>query len=335
MKYQDAGVDIDRKANALKAAAGKIRETYTPEVLRGIGAFGGMIEVSKLKGMDQPVLVSSTDGVGTKTLLAAQSGRYGGLGFDIVHHSINDLLVQGAMPLFFMDYIASARLEADILATVLESLANACKAAGIPLLGGETAEMPGVYHQGGLDLVGTIVGVVDKAKIVDGSRVQPGDVVIALPSSGLHTNGYSLARKVFEGWDLEEPRPELGGQNLAEALLKPHSCYLDPVSKVLEAGIEIKAMAHITGGGIYENLPRVLPQGLGAEIRIKDCPIPPIFGIIQKTGNVAQHEMYRVFNMGLGYILVLSSDLASRVGTLLPNSYPVGYIMSGSEIKLV
>lgn len=334
MKYQDAGVDIDRKANALKAAAGKIKETYTPEVLRGIGAFGGMLEVSQLKGMEQPVLVSSTDGVGTKTMLAAQTGRYGGLGFDIVNHSINDLLVQGGKPLFFMDYIASARLEADILATVLESLANACKAAGIPLLGGETAEMPGVYHEGGLDLVGTIVGVVDKAKIVDGSTVQAGDVLVALPSAGLHTNGYSLARKVFEGWDLEEPRAELEGRSLADALLEPHRCYLDSVSKILDAGLEIKAMAHITGGGIYENLPRVLPQGLGAEIDSKACPKPPIFDLIQKVGNVAQREMYRVFNMGLGYILVLSSDNAPKVGTLLHQSYRVGYIIEGSEIRV-
>lgn len=335
MKYQDAGVDIDRKANALKAAANTIKQTYTPEVLRGIGAFGGMIEASHLKDMEQPVLVSSTDGVGTKTLLAAQTGRYGGLGFDIVNHSINDLLVQGAKPLFFMDYIASARLEASVLATVLESLANACKAAGIPLLGGETAEMPGVYHEGGLDLVGTIVGAVDKAKIVDGTKVKAGDLLIALPSSGLHTNGYSLARKVFKSWNLEEPRPQLGGQSLADALLEPHRSYLQAVTKLLEAKVEIKAMAHITGGGIFENLPRVLPQGLGAEIRVQGSPIPPIFQLIQTTGGIAQPEMYRVFNMGLGYILVLSPDNWPTVAALLPSSYEVGSIIEGSDVRLI
>ncbi|MCS7069259.1 MAG: phosphoribosylformylglycinamidine cyclo-ligase [Meiothermus sp.] len=334
MKYQDAGVDIDRKAGALKRAAQKIKETYTPQVLRGIGAFGGMLEASRLKEMSEPVLVASTDGVGTKTLLAAQTGRYGGLGFDLVNHSVNDLLVQGARPLFFMDYIASARLEAEVLAAVLGSLAEACKAVGIPLLGGETAEMPGVYHEGSLDLAGTIVGVVDKARIVDGSKVQPGDVLLALPSSGLHTNGYSLARKVLAGWNLEEPRPELGGVPLAEALLEPHRCYLEEVALLEREGLEIRAMAHITGGGVFENLPRVLPEGLGAEIRRGSFPVPPIFDLIQRAGNIEVQEMFRVFNMGLGYILVLSSDMASWAQTLLPQIYPVGYIMEGSGIKV-
>jgi phosphoribosylformylglycinamidine cyclo-ligase len=335
MKYQDAGVDINRKAQALKAAASKIRATYTPEVLRGIGAFGGMIEVSQLKSMERPVLVASTDGVGTKTLLAAQTRRYGGLGFDIVNHSVNDLLVQGARPLFFMDYIASARLEAQVLGAVLESLAEACQAVGIPLLGGETAEMPGVYQEDGLDLVGTIVGVVDRAQIVDGTRVQPRDVLLALPSSGLHTNGYSLARRVFSGWSLEEPRAELAGDSLADALLEPHRCYLGPVSHLLAEGIEIRAMAHITGGGVYENLPRVLPEGLGAEIRRGTFPVPPIFSLIQQAGHVDEPEMYRVFNMGLGYILVLSADMAARTQTLLSKSYLVGCIIGESGVKVV
>jgi len=335
MNYREAGVDIDRKAGALKAAASKIKETYTPQVLRGLGAFGGMLEVSRLKEMAEPVLVASTDGVGTKTLLAAQTGRYGGLGFDIVNHSVNDLLVQGARPLFFMDYIASARLEAEVLAALLESLAEACKAVGIPLLGGETAEMPGVYQEGGLDLVGTIVGVVDKAQVVDGSRVQPGDVLLALPSSGLHTNGYSLARKVFAGWNLEEPRLELDGRSLAEALLEPHRCYLREVDLLQREGLEIRAMAHITGGGVFENLPRVLPEGLGAEIWRGSFPIPPIFTLIQRAGQVEEQEMYRVFNMGLGYILVLSPDMAAAARTLLPQTYPVGYIMETSGIKVV
>lgn len=328
-------MDIDRKAGALKAAARKIKETYTPAVLQGLGAFGGMLEVSWLKDMREPVLVASTDGVGTKTLLAAQTGRYHGLGFDIVHHSVNDLLVQGARPLFFMDYIASARLEAEVLAQVLASLAEACKAVGIPLLGGETAEMPGVYQEGSLDLVGTIVGVVEKAQVVDGAKVQPGDVLLALPSSGLHTNGYSLARRVFAGWDLEEPRPELGGQSLAEALLEPHRCYLSQVELLQREGLEIRAMAHITGGGVYENLPRVLPAGLGALVQRGSFPVPAIFALIQQAGEVEEQEMYRVFNMGLGYILVLSPDMASEAGKLLPQSYPVGYIIEGTGVKVV
>ncbi len=334
MNYQDAGVDIDRKAEALKGAAHKIKETYTPEVLLGIGAFGGMIEVSRLKGLAQPVLVASTDGVGTKTLLAAQTGRYGGLGFDIVNHSVNDILVQGARPLFFMDYIASARLEPAVLGAVLESLAEACKAVGIPLLGGETAEMPGVYQEGSFDLVGTIVGVVDKAQVVDGSRVQPGDVLLALPSSGLHTNGYSLARKVLAGWDLEAPRPELEGRSLAEALLEPHRCYLNEVEALQAEGIEIRAMAHITGGGLFENLPRVLPLGLGAEVQRGSFTVPPIFTLIQKAGAIEEAEMFRVFNMGLGYILVLGPDMAVQARRLLPQSHPVGYIIEGSGVRL-
>ncbi|RIH87703.1 Phosphoribosylformylglycinamidine cyclo-ligase [Meiothermus luteus] len=335
MNYREAGVDIGRKANALQAAAAKIGETYTPEVLKGMGAFGGMLLASRLKGMREPVLVASTDGVGTKTLLAVQTGRYEGLGFDLVHHSVNDILVQGARPLFFMDYIASARLEETLLGAVLASLAEACKAVGIPLLGGETAEMPGVYREGALELAGTIVGVVERDEVVDGKKVRPGDVLLALPSSGLHTNGYSLARRVFEGWNLEEPREELAGRSLAEALLEPHRCYLREVERLWGAGVEVKAMVHITGGGVYENLPRVLPLGLGAEVWRGSFPVPPIFGLIQRAGQVEEQEMYRVFNMGLGYILVVSPDRVGEVQALLPQSHPVGRIIEGSGVQVV
>lgn len=335
MKYEDAGVNIDRKAAALQAASAKIKSTYTPEVLWGLGAFGGMLEVSRLKTMEQPVLVASTDGVGTKTLLAAQTGRWEGLGFDIVNHCINDLLVQGARPLFFLDYVASARLEAEVLGAVLASLAEACQAAEIPLLGGETAEMPGVYHPGGLDLVGTIVGVVDRPKIVDGSRVEPGDTILALPASGLHTNGYSLARQVFAGFDLAQPRPELGGASLTAALLEPHRSYLEPVSRLLDSGLEVGAMAHITGGGVYENLPRVLPQGLGAEIYRGSWPIPPIFGLIQQLGQVELAEMFRVFNMGLGYLIVMKESSAEQALQILGVGYRVGRIVEGAGVRVV
>ncbi|MER3479934.1 MAG: phosphoribosylformylglycinamidine cyclo-ligase [Meiothermus sp.] len=335
MKYEDAGVNIGRKAGALRAASAKIRGTYTPEVLWGLGAFGGMLDASRLKGLEHPVLVASTDGVGTKTLLAAQTGRWEGLGFDIVNHCVNDLLVQGAKPLFFLDYVASARLEPDLLGKVLESLAEACKAAGMPLLGGETAEMPGVYHPGGLDLVGTIVGVVDRQRIVDGSRVEPGDAILALPSSGLHTNGYSLARKVLADWDLEEPRPELAGASLATALLKPHQSYLEPVSRLLESGLEVRAMAHITGGGVYENLPRVLPEGLGAEIQIGSWPVPPVFSLIQRAGGVEGAEMFRVFNMGLGYLIVMKESDMEPARQTLGVGYRVGRIVAGAGVRVL
>jgi phosphoribosylformylglycinamidine cyclo-ligase len=333
MNYQDAGVDINRKAASLKAATARIQSTYTPEVLAGIGAFGGMIDARRLQGMKAPVLVASTDGVGTKTLLAAQTGRWGGLGFDIVNHCVNDLLVQGARPLFFLDYVASSRLEPDVLGAVLESLAEACKRAGMPLLGGETAEMPGVYHPGGLDLVGTIVGVVERERIVDGSKVRPGDVIVALPSSGLHTNGYSLARKVFEGWDLEQAHPELG-RSLGEALLEPHRSYLEPISRLLDSGLEVRAMAHVTGGGVYENLPRVLPEGVGAHIELGSWPIPPLFRLIQEAGNVALEEMFRVFNMGLGYLIVVGESELTPVLECLGMGYRVGKTLEGHGVTV-
>ncbi|AEB12933.1 phosphoribosylformylglycinamidine cyclo-ligase [Marinithermus hydrothermalis] len=332
MKYEDAGVNINRKANALKAASEHIRATYTPEVLWGLGAFGGLFDVKKLKDYAHPVLVASTDGVGTKTLLAAKTGRWEGIGFDIVNHSINDILVQGARPLFFLDYVASSRLEPEVLGAVLDSLAAACQAAGIPLLGGETAEMPGVYHKGGLDLVGTIVGVVERDRIVDGRRTQSGDVILALPSSGLHTNGYSLARKAFETWNLSEPLDELGGKTLADALLEPHRSYLEPVTRLLEAGLPVHAMAHITGGGVEGNLPRVLPEGLGAVIEKGTWPVPPIFPLIQRAGHVSEAEMYRVFNMGLGFLVVLPEAHAEEARQALGEAYPVGRIVEGEGV---
>lgn len=334
MKYEDAGVDIERKAQALRDAGAKIKATYTPEVLWGLGAFGGMFDASNLKAMQRPVLVASTDGVGTKTLLAAQLGHYSGLGFDIVNHCINDLLVQGAMPLFFLDYVASARLQPEVLGEVLTSLAAACQTAGIPLLGGETAEMPGVYHHGGLDLVGTLVGVVDFGRAITGQNTQEGDVVIALPSSGLHTNGYSLARKVFEGWNLAEPRSELGGKSLGEVLLEPHRSYLMEVQTLMASGIPIKAMAHITGGGVVENLPRVLPKGLTAVLERDAMAVPAIFQLIQVAGSIALHEMFRVFNMGLGYMVVVAKqDLESALASL-PGATRVGSIAAGNEVRI-
>lgn len=331
MRYEDAGVHIEEKAVALRRARGALEATYTPEVLKGLGAFGGLYDASRLKAMRHPVLVASTDGVGTKVLLALEVGEVFGLGFDLVNHSVNDLLAQGARPLFFLDYLAASRLSPGLLESLLTSLAEACRGVGIPLLAGETAEMPGVYREGAWDLVGTIVGVVEKEEILGPERVQPGDILLALPANGPHTNGYSLIRKLVSGKDLETFVPELG-ESLKDALLRPHRLYLKEVEALRPLGL--KALAHITGGGVYENLPRALPEGLGAEIRKGSWPIPPIFPYLQALGEVPEEEMYRVFNMGLGMIAVLPQE-ALEEALRRVEAYPVGRVVEGEGVFLV
>ncbi|WP_117237896.1 phosphoribosylformylglycinamidine cyclo-ligase [Thermus sediminis] len=333
MRYEEAGVHITQKAEALGRAKALVEATYTKEVLRGLGAFGGLFDAMALKGMRHPVLVATTDGVGTKTLLALEAGDVSGLGFDLVNHSVNDLLCQGARPLFFLDYLAAGRLDEGILTALLTSLAEACKALGIPLLGGETAEMPGVYREGTWDLAGTLVGVVEREEILGPERAREGDVLLALPSSGPHTNGYSLIRKVVAGKDLFTSVPELG-ESLKEALLRPHRAYLEEFLRLKEAGVETHAIAHITGGGVYENLPRALPQGLGAEIRRGTWPVPPIFPYLQRLGEIPEEEMFQVFNMGLGLILVLPEAEAKRAQALV-EGFLVGRVVSGSGVRLL
>jgi phosphoribosylformylglycinamidine cyclo-ligase len=333
MRYEEAGVHIAQKAEALKRAKAQAEATYTPEVLRGLGAFGGLFDAMVLKGMRHPVLVATTDGVGTKTLLALEVGDVSGLGFDLVNHSVNDLLAQGARPLFFLDYLAASRLEEEVLAGLLASLAQACKALGIPLLGGETAEMPGVYREGAWDLAGTMVGVVEREGILGPERVREGDLLLALPSSGPHTNGYSLIRKVVAGHDLLALVPELG-ESLKEALLRPHRAYWPEFLRLQERGVEIHAIAHITGGGIWENLPRALPEGLGAEIQRGTWPVPPIFPYLQRLGHIPEEEMFRVFNMGLGLILVLPEAEARRAQELV-EGFLVGRVVPEPGIRLL
>lgn len=307
ISYKEAGVDIDAGNRAVDLMRGAVLSTYTPAVLRGIGSFGGLFDAGTLKEASAPVLVISTDGVGTKTQIAAAMNRYDTIGHDIVNHCINDILVQGARPLFFVDYIASACLEPETIAAIVRSCAEACRAAGCALIGGETAEMPGVYAPGAFDLVGTIVGWVEKEAIVDGSRVCPGDLCLGLPSSGLHTNGYSLARRVFADIPWETEFPELD-RPLGETLLTPHRSYLPAVEKLWAAGVEIKAMAHITGGGFFDNLPRVLPPEVGVRLDRAAWEALPIFRLIQRLGNVDEREMYRVFNMGVGLVLILAPE---------------------------
>jgi phosphoribosylformylglycinamidine cyclo-ligase len=328
--YRSAGVDIAAGQRAVDLMADAVRATYGPEVLAGIGAFGGLFDAAKLKGMAGPVLVASTDGVGTKTRVAARLNRWDTIGRDLVNHCINDILVQGARPLFFLDYIASSRLDPVQIATVVRGVAAACREAGCALLGGETAEMPGVYEPGELDLAGTIVGVVERDRIVDGSRIRPGDAIVGLSSLGLHTNGFSLARRVLDGLDWSEP---VGDTTIGDALLALHRCYLGPIQQLWAAGVDVRGMAHITGGGFVDNLPRIFPrgaQGAGAVIRRGTWPELPIFNLIQRQGQIAADEMFHVFNMGLGMLVVIPPEhVTAALATLPGDAYAVGEIVSG------
>jgi len=307
-RYAEAGVHLDALDRLKKTIAGSVKKTRRPEVLSREGSFGGLFAVGDLN-IDNPVLVSSIDGVGTKVKLACMTGNHTGIGADIVNHSINDILTCGAKPLFLMDYLATGKVEPDVIAQVVESLAQACRAGGIALLGGETAEMPDMYKEGEYDLAGCIVGVVGEKSIIDGSTIQPGDVILGLPSNGLHTNGYSLVRRVFlteQKWSLDRHVEELG-MTLGEELLKPHRSYLNEIQKLLDKGI-IRGLAHITGGGFSGNLSRILPDGCGAELDATSWQPPAIFHLIKNLGNVEADEMYRVFNMGIGFLVVVRSD---------------------------
>ncbi len=326
--YRDSGVDIAAGTRAVELMKDAVRSTYGPEVLMGIGAFGGLFDISALGGLSAPVLVASTDGVGTKTKIAAALGRYDTVGQDIVNHCINDILVQGARPLFFLDYIASGKLNPQMVAAVVGGCAAACRAAGCALLGGETAEMPGVYAAGEFDLVGTIVGVVDRPAIINGSSIAPGDAVLGLASAGLHTNGFSLARRVFEGWDLAAAVPELG-RPLGDALLVPHRSYLPEIGKLWAAGVTVKGLAHITGGGLIDNPPRILPEGVALRIRSGSWPVPLLFQLIQRTGNIELLEMAHVFNLGLGMLAIIPAEqAAAALAALGADAWQVGDIIA-------
>jgi phosphoribosylformylglycinamidine cyclo-ligase len=334
--YAQAGVNIAAGNRATELMKAAVRATYGAEVLSDTGSFGGLFDASALQAMSAPVLVASTDGVGTKTKVAAQLNRWDTIGQDLVNHCINDILVQGARPLFFLDYVASSKLDAEQIATIVGGVATACKAAGCALLGGETAEMPGVYELGEIDLAGTIIGVVERAKIIDGSRIQSGDVIIALPSNGLHTNGFSLARKVLADLDWTAAHPDLE-TTPGDTLLAVHRSYLDPITRLLNAGVDIRGLAHITGGGVTDNLPRILPSHVNAEIQREKWPELPIFTLIQKLGGIADNEMFHVFNMGLGMLVIISVEQAELTLATLPgDSYTVGKIVPGDkQVKVV
>ena len=331
--YARAGVDIDAASRAKTLMKEAVHATYGKEVLSTVGSFGGMYAANRLQEMADPVLVASTDGVGTKTMVAARVGRWDSIGQDIVNHCVNDILVQGAQPLFFLDYVASSRLDPEQIAAVVRGIAAACREAGCALLGGETAEMPGVYQPDELDLVGTIVGLVERRAIIDGSRIQPGDVVLGLPSSGLHTNGYTLARTALARLDWEEPLTELGA-SVGEALLAPHRSYLPAVRALWQAGVDLRGLAHITGGGLLDNPPRILPDGTSMVLYRGSWETPPVFSLIQRHGGVSDQEMARVFNLGLGMLAVIPRADVEQAQHRLPEARLVGEIAAGGEVTL-
>jgi phosphoribosylformylglycinamidine cyclo-ligase len=320
-RYAATGVDIDAGNRVIELMKDAVRATYNDSVLAGIGSFGGLFDVSEFKQMDHPVLVASTDGVGTKVKLAAFFGRHRGIGHDIVNHCINDILVQGAKPLFFMDYIATSKLNPEEVAEVVTGVAEASKEAGMALLGGETAEMPGVYQPNEFDVAGTIVGVVERNAILPRPTIQVGDVLIGFQSSGPHTNGYSLIRKVLENTSLDE--------SLADALLAPHRSYLNLLCPRLK---EINALVHITGGGFIENIPRVLPENLSAVIHLNSWQVPPLWSLIQQKGNISTEEMYRVFNMGIGMVAIMDKSIvADFQASISEPSFIIGELVEGER----
>ncbi|MFC2007710.1 phosphoribosylformylglycinamidine cyclo-ligase [Chloroflexota bacterium] len=320
--YANAGVSIDVARKVTELIGKHARTTLRPEVLSGVGFFGGLFE---FKGYQQPVLVSSTDSVGTKLKIANALAVHDTIGIDIVNHCVNDILTSGAQPLFFLDYIGIGRLEPEKVEAIAEGVVRACREVGCALIGGETAEMPSIYAGEDYDLVGFIVGVVEKDRIIMGKTIVAGDVIIGLPSSGLHTNGYSLVRKILGNTPqaLNTRYPELG-RTLGEELLEPHRCYYNQLKPVLPL---IKGLAHITGGGLVDNVPRVLPVGVAVQFHSRNWTVPPIFRLIQQRGNVDRDEMYRVFNMGIGMVLICAAETVNQLTEALPEVCVIGEVV--------
>lgn len=314
--YARAGVDVDLGNRLKRKIQGLVRQTHGPEVLGKIGGFGGLF-APNFSGMREPVLVASVDGVGTKLKIAFAMDRHDTVGADLVNHCINDIAVLGARPLFFLDYIGAEKLELKVFEQILRGFTKACRAGGCALIGGETAQMPGMYRRGEYDLAGCIVGVVDRARMIDGSQIKPGDVILGLPSKGLHTNGYSLARKIFFEQFRLKPSARIAGLRLSlgEELLRTHRNYQPLLAKV--PGGKLKGLAHITGGGLIDNLPRVLPDDCDAVIETRSWKVPPIFQIMQERGGVERHEMYQVFNMGIGMVVVVAERSARSAMSIL------------------
>ena len=333
--YSDAGVDIDAATRATDKIKELARQTFNQRTLSEIGSFGGMFD-GAFPNLQHPVLVASADGVGTKLKIAFLTGVHNTIGRDLVNHCVNDILVQGARPLFFLDYIATGKLLPEVVAGIVEGIANGCRENGCVLLGGETAEMPDFYSAGEYDVAGFIVGVADREKIIDGKQIVADDVLLALPSVGLHTNGYSLARKLFldvAGYTVDTYLDELG-MTVGEALLQPHVSYLKPLEGLLNSGM-IKGLAHITGGGLSDNIPRILPEGCAVEIAKSSWPVLPVFTLMQSIGNVSEPEMYRTFNMGVGMVIVCAPQNVETVKLHIKQQgesvYEIGRVSEGDR----
>lgn len=314
VSYSDAGVSIDTANQTVARIRDLAKATFNARTLTDIGSFGGMFEAG-FPGIAEPVLVASADGVGTKLKIAFLTGVHNTIGQDLVNHCVDDILVQGAKPLFFLDYFATGKLSADVASSVVEGLSIACRENGCVLLGGETAEMPGFYKDGEYDIAGFVVGVVEKKQVIDGRRIVEGDAVLGLPSNGLHTNGYSLARKLFfdiAGHTPDSKPEELGGETVGEVLLRAHKSYLPPLEGLLGRDL-VKGLAHITGGGLLENIPRILPEGVSVRIDRNSWEVPPVFSLMQRIGSVERREMFRTFNMGIGMVIICSPDDKAQI----------------------
>jgi len=329
--YADAGVDIDAANRATEKIKELARATFNARTLSEIGSFGGMFD-GAFPSMRQPVLVASADGVGTKLKIAFATEIHNTIGRDLVNHCVNDILVQGARPLFFLDYIATGKLAPETITSIIEGITRGCRENSCVLLGGETAEMPGFYADGEYDVAGFIVGVVDREKIVDGKTIEPGDVLLGLPSVGLHTNGYSLARKLFFEDAVYSPDTFIDelGEPIGAALLKSHVSYLSELDGLLDSGM-IKGLAHITGGGLLENIPRILPGGTAVEIKRGSWPVLPIFKLMQRTGNIEEPEMFRTFNMGIGMVIVCARADAPAIQNTIDRCYVIGGVVEGNK----
>lgn len=331
-RYKEAGVDIDAGAAAVSAMKAAIRSTFTANVLADVGSFGGVFALEHLP--PQPVLVASIDGVGTKVKLAAEAGRWRSIGHDLVNHCVNDILVQNARPLFFLDYLATSRLDPAAAAEVVTGIAEACRAVGCALIGGETAEMPGVYVEGAVDVAGAIVGLADRAHLLPKPEtMEAGDALIGLASSGPHTNGYSLIRKILSERSLSDLLPD--GRTWIDALLAPHRCYLSHVEAIQRSGHVIKGMAHITGGGLLDNLPRILPDHLAARVVVRSWERPPIFEQLVRWGELDLIEAHRVFNMGIGMVLVTPAAAAEPILNLLSDAVVIGRLVERQDEQAV
>ncbi len=330
LSYRDAGVDIEAGNRLVDRIRDSVARTRRPEVLGGLGGFGGLFQLDTAR-YRQPVLVGATDGVGTKLKLALLLDRHDGIGIDLVAMCVNDIIVQGAEPLFFLDYYATGHLDVEAAADVIAGIAAGCEQAGAALIGGETAELPGMYHDGDYDLAGFCVGIVDRDRLIDGSTIREGDTLIALASSGPHSNGYSLIRKVLERNDSDLSMP-VGGRSLGDRLIEPTRIYVRSLLALREE-VEVRGIAHITGGGLTENLPRILPEGLRAEVDRQTWDIPPLFSWLQETGAIEPAEMLRTFNCGVGMVLVVAADQASKTIGLLEDlgekAWPLGRLVSG------